>query len=325
MKVLIVKMSSMGDMIHTLPALTDAQKAIPGISFDWVAEENFLEITSWHPAVASIIPIALRRWRKRLLNPSNIQEIKTFWRTLRAEHYDYIIDAQGLLKSAIIARAAHGIRYGFNMKSAREPLASCFYQHKLAVAKNLHAVTRIRQLFAQALGYSIPTDFPDYGIMKEKFCPSANSATENYLLFLHGTSRENKCWAEKNWIELAKLAKTAGLKVKLPWGNKLEFERASNIAAKCDNAEVLPKSTITEIGTLLLNAKGAVAVDTGFCHLAAALDVPTISLYGPTNPELIGAFGKNQIHLSAMETVNAQMVWREILKITASIAEIASL
>lgn len=303
----------MGDMIHTLPAITDAKKAFPEITFDWVAEEHFLEIPSWHLAVDSIIPIALRRWRKQLLTSISNQEILSFWKNLRTKHYDYIIDAQGLIKSAVVTKIAHGnISCGLNIKSAREPLASYFYQHKFAIAKNLHAVTRIRLLFAAALNYKIPTDFPDYGIIKEKFNIDTVPFDKNYLIFLHGTSRNEKCWAEEKWIELALFAKTAGLKVKLPWGNSLELARANNIATKCDNVEVLPKSTLTEIGALLLNSKGAVAVDTGFCHLAAALNIPTISLYGPTSPELIGAYGKNQIHLSNMATVNAEAVWQKI-------------
>lgn len=311
MKVLVVKLSSMGDVIAALPALTDAKKAIAELSFDWVVEENFTEIPKWHPAVASVIPVALRRWRKQLFTGTPVHEIPIFWKKLRAEKYDYVLDIQGLIKSAVVSRIAHGVCCGFSSGSAREPLASYLYQNKFDIAKKLHTVERMRQLFASALGYPIIPGLPDYSIMHEKLSYQDNSPG-NYLVFVHGASRDNKCWQVEKWIELARLAKTVGLKVKLPWGNELEFTRAKNIAAASDNVYVLSKLTLSEMGAILLGAKGVVAVDTGFSHLAAALSVPAISLYGPTNPQLGGAYGKNQTHLTNMETLNAEVVWQKM-------------
>lgn len=311
MKALIVKLSSMGDLICTLPALTDAKRAIAEISFDWVAEENFSEIPSWHSTVDMVMPIALRRWRKQLFHRGTILEIRDFLKKLSSQKYDYIIDAQGLIKSAIVAKIAHGTSYGFSTNNAREPLATYFYQNKLDISKKLHMVERIRQLFAATLGYPIPTSFPEYNISQEKLGKQDN-APEKYLVFIHGTSRENKCWQIEKWIELSRLAKSADIKIKLPWGNETELARAKSIAATNDNVEVLPKLTLSEIGAILFKAKGVVAVDTGFSHLAAALSIPAITLYGPTDPKLGGVYGKNQTYLINMNNIEPQTVWQKI-------------
>jgi heptosyltransferase I len=306
-RVLIVKMSSMGDIIHTLPALTDAQKAIPNISFDWVIEKSFAEIPGWHKAVKKIIPIQLRSWRKNLFTlPINLWR---FRRGLRNQKYDLVIDIQGLLKSGLIAGFAKGVHCGYDYKSARESLAAIFYQRRFAVTKNQHAITRNRKLFAQALGYVMPNSKPDYGI-KENF---KKAAPQNYLVFLHSTARAEKLWSENNWVELAKLAQR--WQIKLPWGNADEHARAIRMSELAGNFEVLPKVTLTELAEILLAAKAVVAVDTGLGHLCAALDVPTLSLYGVTDPKLIGTFGANQMHLVDI-SVNA--VWHSLQQFVQS-------
>lgn len=304
MRVLIIKTSSMGDVIHTLPALTDAGHALPGITFDWVVEEGFAEIPRWHPLVNKIIPVALRRWRKDLFSTKTRTEWKKCHEQLRETSYDLIIDAQGLLKSAWLVFMAKGVRSGLNWSSAREPLASLFYQRKFFAGKikEVHAVTRMRRLFSEALGYVMPDTVADYGIDRQKFLENAasNQADQNpYVVFLHGTTWPTKHWPEEYWTQLAKQVSQKGITVKLPWGNQTEFERAQRIAKNCEHADVLPKMKLAEVARVLAGAKAIVAVDTGLGHLAAALDVPTISLYGPTNPALTGALGKSQIHLSA--------------------------
>lgn len=292
MRVLIVKMSSMGDVIHTLPALTDAVRAIKNISFDWVVEENFQEIPRWHSHVKNVIPISLRRWRKNIFSAETREEWKIFKSILRENTYDLIIDAQGLLKSAFIARFAKGVRAGFDSQSAREPLAALFYQRKFLVAKKQHAIARTRKLFSQALNYELPDSIADYGIPRD-----ADNAQA--LVFLHGTTWPTKHWPEEYWQALAKMAAAKNITVKLPWGNTEERERAKRIAAVCETAEVLPRLNLKEMAEVLSSAAGVVAVDTGLCHLAAALNVPTISLYGPTDPGLSGALGQSQVHLKA--------------------------
>jgi heptosyltransferase-1 len=311
MKVLIVKLSSMGDVICALPALTDAKKAMTEISCDWVVEEHFAEIPNWHSAVDTIIPIALRRWRQQIFHFSTACEMQNFWKKLTARKYDYIIDAQGLIKSAVVTKIARGISCGFNLSSAREPLAAYLYQKKFGIPKSWHAIERMRRLFALVLGYTTPTSPPHYGIIKEKLSQNTTSP-EKYLFFAHGASRENKCWQLHKWIELTRLVKSSNIKVKLPWGNSQELSHAQHIAAVNNNVEVLPKLTISEIASILIKAQGAVTVDTGFSHLATALDVPTISLYGPTDPKLGGTYGKNQHHLINMQTIEPQIVWQKI-------------
>lgn len=312
MKVLIIKTSSMGDVIHTLPALTDAQKVYPDIQFDWVVEEAFAEIPAWHPAVKRVIPVALRRWRKHPWQSLKSGEWPTFLRQLRTQKYDYVIDAQGLLKSALISALSRGLRCGLDKASAREPLASVVYNRRFAIAREQHAVKRLRQLFAQILGYAVPDghDDLDYGIHlasqimqaeNSPFC-KVGSLTQarqgDFLIFLHGTTWDTKLWPQAYWIQLAKLANQAGCEVQIPWGNTQEKQRAEEIAAAASQVTVLPQLKLTELAVLFQKAKAIVAVDTGLGHLAAALGVPTISLYGPTDASFIGTLGKNQTHLS---------------------------
>lgn len=297
MRILIIKTSSLGDVIHALPALTDASQKFPAIIFDWVVEENFVDIPRWHPQVRKVIPIALRRWREKIISYDTFTEWRKFYNELRAEEYDFIIDAQGLLKSAFIARFARGIVCGFDAHSAREAGAALFYQRKFSVAKRQHAITRVRELFSHVLGYILPATAPHYGIDKTAFVDQPT--TEHYLVFLHGTTWTTKHWPEEYWVELAKLTQQKGFLVKLPWGNRREHERAQRIAMSCAGVEVLPQLGLREIAHLLAGAKGVVAVDTGLGHLAAALDVPTVSLYGPTHPALTGTLGQSQAHLAA--------------------------
>ena len=298
MRVLIIKTSSMGDIIHTLPALTDAARALPEITFDWVVEESFAEIPTWHTHVDRIIPVALRRWRKNLFCKKTYQEWQLFKEQLRAKSYDLILDAQGLWKSAFVAFFAKGRRAGLDRRSARESWAAFFYQNKHVVKQDQHAVMRARQLFSAALGYALPDTVADYGIRTDLFSHH-QASSDAYLVFLHGTTWVSKCWPEEYWVGLAKLAEAQGLTIKMSGGNAEELARAQRIAAACAAVEVLPRLTLLQMANLLANAKVVVAVDTGFAHLAAALNKPTVSLYGPTNPLLTGTLGEHQRSLAA--------------------------
>ena len=297
MRVLLVKTSSLGDVIHALPALTDAARAIPGITFDWVVEEGFAEIPTWHPAVGRVIPVAIRRWRKNIWQTIKSGEWRRFKQRLRAEKYDLVIDAQGLVKSAWLTRYVNAPVAGLDKNSAREPLASRFYQRRLAVARGQHAVERLRQLFAVALGYDLPKGLGDYGLDVERLIELPRN--KPYVLFLHGTTWDTKHWPEVYWRDLALRMADKGVEVRLPWGNPAEKARAERIANGLSNAVVLPKLNLAGVARVLASASACVAVDTGLGHLAAALDVPTISLFGPTNPGLTGAYGKVQIHLAS--------------------------
>jgi heptosyltransferase-1 len=293
MKVLLIKTSSMGDIIHALPALTDAMKHIPNLKVDWIVEEGFSEIPAWHPAVNKVIPIAFRRWRKSLWNALKSGEIKAFFKSLRQEKYDIVIDAQGLIKSAVITRLARGKRFGFGKGSTKEPVAWA-YQHPQTVARNQHAVKRLRELFAKCFNYPEPNSAPDYGIA-DYF---GSSETKEPIMFVHGTTWPTKHWPENYWIELAKMLSAAGLKVNIPNGNQKEKARAEKIAQVSPYIQVLPKMNLTELAKLIAKTKAVVAVDTGLSHLAAALNIPTVTLYGPTDPMKIGTAGQHQIHIS---------------------------
>lgn len=297
-RVLVVKTSSMGDVIHTLPALSDAGVARPDIRFDWVVEEGFAEIPTWHPQVETVIPVAIRRWRKNLLGFLGSNEWFLFREAIGAQQYDAVIDAQGLLKSAVLTRFARGPVYGYDRKSVREPLASFAYGQAFAVAKHQHAVERIRELFAQVLGYQKPSAPPDYGIDRLRF---GEQSDPPYVLFLHGTTRADKHWPDEYWQALCRLLCESGVQVKLPWWSDAEHRRAKFIAETHPRAEVLSRTNIAGMAAAIACARAVVAVDTGLGHLAAALAVPTLSLYGPTSPDLIGAYGPNQYHLNAHE------------------------
>jgi heptosyltransferase-1 len=297
MRVLIVKTSSLGDVVHTLPALTDAARALPGLVFDWAVEESFAEIPAWHPAVARVLPVAVRRWRKSWWKTVRGGELRRARAAFREQPYDLVIDAQGLYKSAWIARWAGAPIAGLDRQSAREPLASLSYQRRFAVPREMHAVERTRLLFALALGYELPVSTGDYGIDRARFTAGPAAAQ---VVFLHGTTRAAKHWPEPYWCELAQQVRAAGFRVLLPWGNEAERERAERIAA-ASGAEVLPRLTLAGVASILAASRAAVAVDTGLGHLAAALSLPTVSLYGPTRPVLVGAYGRDQVHLSAAE------------------------
>lgn len=313
MRVLIVKTSSMGDVLHTLPALTDAQQAIPGIRFDWVVEEGFAQIPTWHEAVDRVIPVAIRRWRKAWFSAPVKAERAAFRDTVQAQKYDAIIDAQGLVKSAmLVTRLAHGMKHGMDWQTAREPLASLFYNRRHHIAKQQHAVERTRELFAQSLNYPKPQTQGDYAIAQH-FVNHLNADEGDYAVFLHATTRDDKHWPEANWRELIGLLAGSGVRIKLPWGAPHEEARAKRLAEGFDYVDVLPRMSLEEVARVLAGAKFVVSVDTGLSHLTAALDRPNITVYGPTDPGLIGGYGKNQMVCRAPENslalLSANSVW----------------
>jgi heptosyltransferase-1 len=295
-RVLLIKTSSLGDVIHSLPALSDAAAAIPGIRFDWVVEEGFAEIPAWHPAVAQVIPVAIRRWRKHLWQTLRNGEWRRFKARLREQRYDLVIDAQGLLKSAWLTRYARGPVAGLDRDSAREPLASRFYDRVYSVPREQHAVERTRQLFAQALGYRVPEGMGNYGLQRSLLTDEGGLP---YLVFLHGTTWPSKHWPEAQWRLLAEQMSALGWSIRLPWGNEAEKARAERIAEGLEQTVVLPRLSLAGVARVIAGARACVAVDTGLGHLAAAMDVPCISLYGPTLPGRVGAYGRGQRHLCA--------------------------
>lgn len=306
MRVLIIKMSSMGDIIHTLPAVTDATRAISNIQFDWVVEEAFTEIPKWHKQVQQIIPISLRRWRKNILQAAKNGEIKQFYKELRAQEYNIVLDAQGSIKSAVTARLSRGSRIGMDKHSVRESLAYLAYQQTFSVPWRQHAIDRLRQLFAKALKYPLAETLPDYGINKENLNQTKIELPKDYLIFIPNTSCSSKHWHNHSWSMLIEEMTRQGVSVFIPWGNENERKNANRLTNKNPLANVLPYLSLNELAAVLASAKAVVAVDTGLSHLSAALEIPTIVLYGPTNASLIGTIGPSQCHIKMAAGNNNQ-------------------
>lgn len=291
-KILIVKTSSLGDVVHMLPAITDIAKRCSNAQIDWVVEEGFSEIPRWHSQINQVFPIALRRWRKSWTSQATKAEVKAFKQQLQQVQYDQVIDAQGLLKSALVSRWAKGLRYGYNWQSAREPLASWFYQQRFAVDRERHAITRNRLLTAQALGYSIVNLALDYGI--EVLAPSPYE-NQRYIVALHGTSRVDKEWSLSAWQQLCQQMHKLEVKVFFPWGNEREKQRAEQLASEFSNVLVLPRSTLTELASILNDALGVIGMDTGLMHVAGALGKSGMALYPVTRPQLTGVLRSESV------------------------------
>ncbi|MDH3281366.1 MAG: lipopolysaccharide heptosyltransferase I, partial [Gammaproteobacteria bacterium] len=222
MRILVIKTTSLGDVLHTLPAVTDAARAIPGLKIDWVVDEALFDIPNWHPAVERSIPVATRRWRRQWTRFA-FSEGRRFWQALRASEYDLVIDAQGLMKSALIARAGRGERWGWASDSAREPLASLAYQCRVHNRSADHAITRARRLFAAAHGYRYAVHDLDYGVDRARLPSPALALPDRYVVLIHGTTWRSKHWPESFWEALVAIAGDRGFNVLLPWASAGEL------------------------------------------------------------------------------------------------------
>ncbi|OGS99445.1 MAG: lipopolysaccharide heptosyltransferase I [Gallionellales bacterium RIFCSPLOWO2_12_FULL_59_22] len=300
-RILLVKTSSLGDVLHNLPVVSDIVRHFPDARIDWLVEESFTALPKLHPAVRDVIPVAVRRWRGKLLNTSTWQEIAAFRSALAAQPYDIAIDTQGLLKSALLMRGAQGLRCGFDRDSAREPLAASLYQRTFSVAKGQHAVERNRQLAAQALGYALEAP-ADYGIRPPAIARPGWLAQEAYAVLLHATSRADKLWDEPNWIALGRYLHEKNIRCILPWGSDTEQARSLRLAAAIPDAVTPPRLNLNEAAALLGGARAAIGVDTGLAHLAAALGVPTVGIYTATDPALTGLYaGRCAVNLGGID------------------------
>ncbi len=298
MKILVVKTSSLGDVIHCLPAINDVINNTKNISkttnetleIDFMVEKSFADIVKESPLINKVIQVEFRKWRKSPIK--YLAEFREFKKELRKTKYDLVIDAQGLLKSAFLAKQALRIEggniVGFDKLSAREPLATKFYQKSYFVDKNKHAIKRQRELFAKALDYKIPKDLP-------KFLPKNTDKKQKTIMFLHGTAWESKKYPIKNWRELAKLFIEKDYKIKLLFGNKEEKQTAQLIAKDIENIEVLDRLEISQIIKLFATVAGIISVDTGLAHLAGALEVPLVTIFGATNPNLTAPYNINGV------------------------------
>jgi len=287
-KILLVKTSSMGDVIHNLPVVADILAARPDSDIDWVVEDIFAQIPKLHSRVRRVLPVAIRRWRASWWQGQVRAEIRAFLAQLKAESYDAVIDTQGLWKSAILARCAHGPRSGLDRRSSREPVA-LFYQRTFTVPWSLHAVQRNRTLVSQVLGCRL-REPPDYGIA----APPASFAwatSRPYAVLVHATSARTKLWPDEHWIELGRHLERESVRPVLPWGNGAERERAERISASLAEAVVPPALSIADAASLLAGAHACIGVDTGLTHLGGALKVPTVGIYVSTDPAATGLYG----------------------------------
>lgn len=295
-RVLLIKFTSLGDLIHALPALTDASQALPELKFDWMIDEAFAEVATWHKAIDRIFLTSHRIWRKKIA--SSIKPIFRLIQKVRETEYDLVIDGQGNFKSALMSLFMRGPRAGFDQKSAREWVASFAYQRKYPASRKAHAIDRLRQLFALSLDYPCPTTPPDFGLVQSQFTSLPIQTAERYVVFIHNASWKTKLWPEEYEKKLIKWITQKGYTVYLPWGSVEEKARAHRIAVD-PLAVVLPKLSLSEIGALITGAAACISVDTGLSHLTAALKIPSIILYGSTDSGLIGTSGENQVHLTS--------------------------
>jgi heptosyltransferase-1 len=295
MRILLVKTSSLGDVVHNLPVASDIRQRFPDARIEWAVEESFGEIPRLHPAVAAVVAVAPRRWRRSLLDPATRREIARLRARLADGAYDLVIDTQGLLKSALITRLAPGRRVGLDWISSREPLRP-FYHRTYRVPWGQHAVQRNRTLAGLALDYT-PAPAIDYGIRVPQLAPEPDWAGrlrgtgKGYAVLLHATSAVAKLWPEHQWMKLGDHLHQRGLLSVLPWGSDAERQRSERIASMLKQAWVPPRLDLTLGAWLLGNACAVFGVDTGLSHLAAALGTPTVGIYCATDPAATGLFG----------------------------------
>lgn len=303
MRILLVKTSSLGDVVHNLPVASDLARRFPDARMDWVVEEGFAELPRLHPRIGRILPVAVRRWRRALFSGGTWQEIGAFRRALKAETYDVVLDTQGLFKSGLLTGQAElssgGRRCGYDRITVREPIAARFYDQSFAIQRQLHAVERNRQLAAAVFCYALD-DFPlDYGITAERLMAPWLPARD-YAVLLTGTSRDDKLWPEADWQALGTALVATGMTCVLPAGTSTERERAGRLATSIGRAVVAPPMGLRDMASLLAGASLVVGVDTGIVHLGAALGRPTLALFCGSNPELTGVHaGPTAVNLGA--------------------------
>jgi heptosyltransferase-1 len=290
--VLVVRPSSLGDIVHALSLVDDVVAFDPAATIDWVAEEAFVELPALCPRVRRVIPLALRRWKRAPLAPASWKDLRTFLGELRTARYDIVLDLQEQVKGALVARAARGVRHGFDRDSIREPVASFLDDVHHAVPRGMHFAMRCRMLAASALGYE-PKGVPRWqwlDLLPAPLPPGLRGEASDtpYMVALHATSRASKLWPDERWIALLQGFAHAGFASVLPWGSDRERARSESIAARVTDSIVPPRQTLSALAALLQRAEIVVGVDTGLTHLAAALRTPTIALFTETDPSGAG-------------------------------------
>lgn len=283
-KILIIKSSSMGDVVHALPVAYDIKQAMPTCELHWVVEESFADIVTLSPWIDKHITTAFRRWRKTLIQSETRKEIAEVKKELADEHYDVVIDLQGLMRSALVARWTKADTVGYSKDTIREPLASYLYRRTECVPESLTPVLRYRTMASRVLGYTINPSDPIYGLKVPVVVP--NGVKGDYAALAVNTSRAEKLWPQSRWIEVAKALKADGLQSVLFWGNEEEHRRVEEIASAVEGSVVMPRSSIRSLAQAIAGAKCLIGVDTGFSHLGAALGVPSVGIIVGTSADL---------------------------------------
>jgi heptosyltransferase-1 len=297
-RILLVKTSSLGDVVHNLPVVGDLRAALPDVQIDWVVEHGFSAIPAMHAAVADVIPVSLRRWFRQPFSTDSRMEIRALRTRLRDTRYDAVIDTQGLLKSALIVRMTNGFSHGRDWRSSREPLA-LFYDKVHSIPWSLHAVERNRLLASLAIGYQLNSPAV-YGIQATAAGVAALDAAfpdvrpGTFAVLLHATSAARKEWPEENWIGLGNVLAARGMTSVLPFGSATEQQRSERLAARIPGSRVPPALGLDAVAALLSGARIVFGVDTGLAHLAVALDAPTIGLFCATDPAATGLYGSSK-------------------------------
>ena len=320
MRVLIIKLTSMGDLMHAFPALTDAVKHIPNISFDWVVDESFAEVPQWHPAVNNVITTAHRRWKKAFVQTYKNGEFSHFYQALNQNDYDVVVDLQSNLKSAFVSWLRRGPIHGYDKKTCREKPAHWAYDKHYTIPLGQHAIERQRQLFATIFGYDYSPISSGYGVDLTHCQLPAYSLPKKYVVFVHNASWPTKLWSMDSWQALLKKVVAAGYFVLLPCGSDVEHERAQQIASDCSEAIALPKMPLNAMASIMCHAQAAVCSDTGLAHMAAVASTPAITLYAVTDTVLIGTIGDKQQHIVAgngdtsaqMSDISVDSVWEKL-------------
>jgi heptosyltransferase-1 len=283
-RALIIRPSSLGDIVHALPIVHDIRRHRPGIAVDWVAEEAFVTLLAMHRGVDRVIPVALRRWRHQVLDRATWREAAAFRVALTRDRYVLVLDLQEQVKGALLAWLARGPVHGPDRASIREPAASFSYRRRHRIDPAQHLIDRCRQLAAAAFGY--PLDGPPHFDLVPP--PLVAPPETPYAIFVHASSRADKLWPEAHWRALIAHFTQAGLAVLLPWGTREEAERSGRLADGIPGAAVGARRELPEIAALLARAEIVCGVDTGLVHLAAALGAPTVALFVATDPGLAG-------------------------------------
>jgi len=311
LKVLVVKLSSLGDVVHTLPAVMDMQAAFPNAQIDWVVERGFAPLVARCQAVHRVIACDLRRWRKSLGSSTTRAEWRAFKADVQQDAYDAVIDLQGLTKSALVSWLARttpkGKRYALANRtegSGYERPTRWVADVALRVTPHIHAVARARVVCAQALGYAVPAHL-HYGLGQ------AATAVRPYVVLVHGTSRADKEWPLTHWYELGQRLKQTGLDVALPHGNEAERIRSEALAEMLPGAVVWPRLSLDDLTTEMAQCAGVVGVDSGLSHIAVALDLPHVQIYNFDTAWRTGPVGlARQCALVDCPTPTVDAVWQ---------------